>query len=84
MTAPTKAEISAALEMLTTIADTIRQLGEVPAGALYGRLSGLMTLRQFDSAIATLKRTGLVQETNHLLRWVDPYQNPKDPRDPRD
>lgn len=68
----TKEQIKASLEVLKALADTIRELKSVPSGELYARVMGVLTLNQYQSAIQTLKRTGLVKESGHLLTWVEP------------
>ena len=65
-----KARVQAGVTLLHAIAETIRFLGEVPSGEIYARLSGRITLADYEQAIAILKRSGLVTETpGHLLRW---------------
>lgn len=44
----------------------------MPSGHLYARLMSHMSLETYDSIIGTLKRAGLVEERNHLLRWLAP------------
>lgn len=63
----------AALNAIHAIAETIRELDEVPSGELYARLMGKIELHDYEQIIATLKRTGLVTETPAgLLRWNHP------------
>jgi hypothetical protein len=65
-----KARMQAGFTLLHALAETIRFLGEVPSGEVYARLSGRITLGDYNQAISILKRTGLVTETrSHLLRW---------------
>lgn len=68
----TQAQVKASLEVLKAVADVIRELGQVPSGELYARVMGYVTLNQYHSLIACLKRTGLVKESNNLLIWVEP------------
>lgn len=65
---------AAGLAMAVAVAETIRDLGEVPSGHLYAQLmaSTQMTLPTYNILIASLKGAGLVSEKNYLLRWVGP------------
>lgn len=74
---PSKAELSAALSILMTVAETIREIGEVPSGTLYAMLCGTISLDEYQSMITTLKRAGLVDEQSHLLRWIGPLKGAK-------
>lgn len=67
----TREELSASLQVIKAVADTIRELKEIPSGHLYAQLmtSG-MTLNQYQQIISMLKRTGLVSESNNLLTWT--------------
>ena len=65
-----KARMQAGFTLLHAIAETIRFLGEVPSGEIYARLSGRITLGDYERAVSILKRSNLVTETrSHLLRW---------------
>ena len=73
MTNTSKSKLSAALNIVQAIAETIRELGEVPSGELYARLMGKIDLSDYEEIIRILKETGLVTETpGHLLRWNEP------------
>lgn len=66
-------QMEAALNAIHAIAETIRELDEVPSGELYARLMGKIELHDYEQIISTLKRTGLVSETPAgLLRWNHP------------
>lgn len=54
----------AALEIAKAIGDAIKELGSVPAGHLYARLMGKMTLQTFDSCIGLLVRSGVCKRDN--------------------
>ena len=42
---------------------------------LYAQLMGVMELATYERIIGTLKRTGLVRETQmHLLEWAGPTE----------
>jgi hypothetical protein len=76
MTNKSSTELNAALNVVQAIAETIRELGEVPSGELYARLMRKLDHHQYDQVIGILKRTGLVTETpGHLLRWNEPETN---------
>lgn len=68
----TAAQTKAALQTILAVGDAIRDLGEVPSGHLYARLMGHMDLRTYEAIVASLKGAGVVEERNHLLRWVGP------------
>ena len=66
-----KKQIAAGIRVVAALAETIRELGETPSGHLYAHMMAFgMTLENYNEAIAMLKRAKLVEETNHLLRWV--------------
>jgi hypothetical protein len=66
----TQQDVGSAMRLVVAVADAIRELGEVPSGHLYARLMGAMSISTYENIIAILKRTGLVTETNYVLRWV--------------
>lgn len=68
----TKEEAKAIVLIFKAVADTIMELKEVPSGVLYSQLMDRLSLQQYTSIIETLKRTGLVKESGHLLTWVEP------------
>jgi hypothetical protein len=70
----TKEQVVAAINVLCTVADTIRDLKQVPSGHLYTML--MTTGMEFDTyikIIQVLKNAGLVKEVNHLLIWIGPF-----------
>lgn len=67
-----RAQIKAGLEIIKAIADTIRELKEVPSGELYARIMGQISFENYQAVIGTLKRAWLVKVENHLLIWVEP------------
>jgi hypothetical protein len=76
MTNKSKTQMDAALNVVQAIAETIRELGELPSGELYARLVGKLDLPDYEEVIRILKETGLVTETpGHLLRWNEPETN---------
>jgi hypothetical protein len=66
----TQNDVKAALGILGAVADTIRELGEVPSGHLYAHLMSKLSLEQYEQVIGVLKQAGLITESNHLLTWV--------------
>ena len=67
-----------AVRVAHAVAETIRNLGEVPSGHLYARLMGVMDLQQYRQVIDLLVDARLVERTaSHLLRWIGPAANPK-------
>jgi len=76
MTNESSNQLNATLNVVQAIAETIRELGEVPSGELYARLVGKLDLPDYEEVIRILKETGLVTETpGHLLRWNEPESN---------
>ena len=71
----TTAELANAVEIVTAVAEAIRELGTVPSGVLYAGLMPLLTLAQYEAVIYALKKTELVTETNHVLTWVGDIQS---------
>lgn len=61
-----------ALAFTMAVAETIRELGEVPSGHLYARLMDRLSLASYDAIITSLKNAKLVEEKSHVLRWVGP------------
>jgi hypothetical protein len=68
-----KRHLFAGVSAAVAIADTIRELGEVPAGTLYAALMTRMSLETFEQFIAILVKADLVKrDGSHLLRWIGP------------
>jgi hypothetical protein len=71
-------QILAAVRVAHAIAESIRELGQVPSGHLYARLMGVMDLHQYEQVIDLLIDARLVErEPSHLLRWIGPKANPQ-------
>lgn len=69
----TKTQAKAALGAAMAIAETIRELKEVPSGILYANVMGHMSFDVYQRVIEVLTNAGLVaQQPNHLLRWIGP------------
>ena len=74
----TTSEAIAIVRVAHAVAETIRELGQVPSGHLYARLMGVMELHQYEQVIDLLVDARLVErDRSHLLRWVGPAANPK-------
>lgn len=72
MTTPTEVQIAAAVRITRILADTIKELGEVPSGVLYAQLMGFMNLNDYNACIDFLTRAKLISVTNHLIKWEGP------------
>lgn len=71
-------ETLAAVRVAHAIAESIRELGEIPSGHLYARLMGIMDLRQYEQFIDILIDARLVERTPaHRLRWIGPAPIPQ-------
>ncbi|MES2360013.1 MAG: hypothetical protein V4529_16860 [Gemmatimonadota bacterium] len=60
------------VEACAAIGQAIRDLKEVPNGLLYVRVMAHVNLETYTSIIEALKAARLVEEKNHLLRWIGP------------
>jgi hypothetical protein len=73
MTPASNNEKVAALKIGLAVAESIRELGEVPSGHLYAPLMGRLSLSAYESIIGVLKNAHLVAESPaHLLTWTGP------------
>ncbi len=69
---PDKQNVLAAIELVSAVADAIRELGTVPSGQLYARLTDVMDIRCFEQVVALLVKAGLIERLpNNILRWVE-------------
>ncbi len=68
----TAEQVTAGIRVAAVVGDTIRQLGSIPSGELYAQLMGHMNLDTYNKCIQVLKKAELVEESNHVLRWVGP------------
>lgn len=74
----TTSKAIAVVRVAHAVAETIRELGQVPSGHLYARLMGVMELHQYEQVIGLLVDARLVErDRSHLLRWIGPAANPK-------
>lgn len=71
----TAKEVEAALLIVKTIGEAIREFtdlkGGVPSGELYANLmrSGL-NLESYNTAIDVLKQARLIEEKNNFVKWI--------------
>ncbi len=72
----TKEQVVAALQTIKVVADTIRELGEVPSGVLYSQVMQHVSLQSYQSIIERLKGAKLIREKHNKLIWVGPVQCP--------
>lgn len=73
MTEHRKQQLHDAFEIVKTIAETIRELREIPSGHLYAMLMPQLELHEYEQVIGILKNAGLITVTPaHLLQWQEP------------
>lgn len=65
----TKEQLTAGLNTLRALANTIRELGEVPSGQLYASVMSVMDLASYEKAIALLVRSTIIRKCGDLLVW---------------
>lgn len=68
----TKEQVASAIAVVQTIAEAVRVAGKIPSGHLYAMIMDKVSIQAFESAVALLKRAGLVGESNHELSWTGP------------
>jgi len=67
--ATTKEQLVAGLNTLRALADTVKELGEVPSGHLYNVVMGIMDLQAYEKAIGLLVGSGIIQRRGNVLVW---------------
>jgi hypothetical protein len=72
MSAPNKAELLAALDVVRAVTEAIREAGEIPEGTLYALLMDRFDYPTFERMLALVLHSKLVTNEGHLLRWVGP------------
>lgn len=65
----TKDQIKSGIEIIKTIADTIKELKKVPSGHLYSQVMSFLGLSQYEQIISILKKSNIIREENHELIW---------------
>jgi len=68
--ATTKEQLVAGLNTLRALADTVKELGEVPSGHLYNVVMGIMDLQAYEKAISLLVGSGIVRRRGNVLVWA--------------
>lgn len=68
----TKEQVQIVFEVMSAMAGVIRAKGEIPSGELYAAVMGKMDIHTYEAILSRIKGSGLVEEKNHLLRWVGP------------
>ena len=68
----TRDDVRSAVNTIRAIAETIREVGEVPSGTLYAGLAGRLDLPAFERCIRILVDAGVVHERGHVLTWIGP------------
>ena len=66
----TQKQIEAGIETVLAVAEAIKSLGSVPSGHLYERVTGFLSLDQYNQIIGILKKQGLIKEMNYELKWI--------------
>ena len=62
----------AVLELIQAIAETIKELGSVPAGHLYARLMDKMSIETFQTIVDTLVKAKIIENKGFLLTYIGP------------
>lgn len=71
MTAVDQKTVDAAKATIRVVAETIKELGEVPSGHLYANMMAVgMSLHGYETIIGLLKEAGLITVQNNLITWV--------------
>lgn len=68
----TRQQIKAVLNVMIAITDAIREAREIPAGHLYAAVMEHVDLATFESIVARIVATRIVECRGHLLVWVGP------------
>lgn len=59
------------LKIIQAVAETIRELKQIPSGHLYARLMEVnLSLEGYEAIIGILKNSGLIKEENYELIWI--------------
>ena len=65
-----KIRAHAAIEIVRSVADAIKDAGRIPAGTLYaGLMAQGCTLGQYEQLEAMLIRSGVIRKSNDELIW---------------
>lgn len=68
----TAEQLRAGLDLMFAATEVIRSKKEIPNGELYASMMGVLSIHSYETMIQTLKNAKLIEEKNHLLRWIGP------------
>lgn len=68
----TSTQRAAAFQILAAVTEAIRELGQVPSGELYARVSPTLDFEAYERIIQTIQNTGLITVKGHLITWTGP------------
>jgi hypothetical protein len=69
--AVTREQFAAGLEIVLAVGNTVRELGSVPAGAVYAAImSHGVSLEGFNSIVNTLVKAGAIRREGNLLVYA--------------
>lgn len=66
----TREQVKALLSATQAVANTIRELKQIPSGELFARLMTYCSLEKYNDLIDVLKKAEVIKEENHLLIWI--------------
>ena len=68
----TREDLAAGLDFVVAVAETVKELEEVPSGTLYAVLSSVhgMTLDEYNKITSLLVKWGMIKEENNIISWV--------------
>lgn len=69
MNADTKRQVQCLVATNLALSESIRELGEIPAGHLYARCLDYLDLDTFERLIGIIVDSGVVERRGHLLVW---------------
>lgn len=66
-------DVQAVLQVVMIVRDAIKEAGDqgLASGHLYAVLMGKMSLETYTSIIETLKASGMVRESGHVLYYCE-------------
>ena len=68
----TTTQVKAAVNLVFTVAEALRESGSVPSGHLYAAMMSVVDMNGFENILGILKRAGIVRQSGDMLHWVDP------------
>ncbi len=70
----TKEQVMAGMQLVLVVADSVRELGNAPTGAIYAALSDRIDYAGFERIIGILVNTGVIRKNGNLLVWIEPQE----------